>query len=536
MIDENESSSDDQPETQDSGLVIPEISTYPGPIDHMSTMPEMVYRETVPDQVVETPKPEPPKVEAKIDSLLASGKIQPNPFPAPAGVDLSHIGIPLRIHAVDITKVFPDPANANKHPEESIRALMNMLQAFGQYSPCVATAKDKIIRIGNGRYEAARRLGWKYIAVFFADLSPVEATALAIGDNRSAQFSEFDQEILTQQLGSLNDEGFNLDSIGFTVDDIFFEGRTTGAGGDEFDATPADSGPTRTNVGEVYLIGGRHRFLVGDCTKAESIKVLFNGQKPFLMVTDPPYGVNYDPTWRHKAGVNKSTRTGAVKNDDNADLLKAWDLFPGPVCYVWHGGLHSATVQQSIERAGFKVRAQIIWVKPRLVLSRGHYHWQHEPAFKGERSGLPGEQPDGPVVAELMAVDPTEGECEETWYAVRDKETSGWTGGRKQTTVWNIGFQGEEKTFHGTQKPIECMAKPIRNHGKPGDIVYDPFLCSGTTLIAAHRTGRTCFGCELNPLYADVILKRAEAEGLHCVLETTLPVAASPAGSPETDK
>jgi DNA modification methylase len=194
------------------------------------------------------------------------------------------------------------------------------------------------------------------------------------------------------------------------------------------------------------------------------------------MVTDPPYGVNYDPSWRHRAGVNHSGRTGKVKNDERADWAAAWALFPGTIAYVWHGALHATTVAESLVRQGFAIRAQIIWAKDRLVIGRGDYHWQHEPC----------------------------------WYAVRNK--GHWTGDRKQTTLWTISSGGQDtETAHGTQKPVECMRRPIRNNSMPGEVVYDPFLGSGTTLIAAQTTGRVCLGLELDPAYVDVAVRRWQA-------------------------
>ena len=194
------------------------------------------------------------------------------------------------------------------------------------------------------------------------------------------------------------------------------------------------------------------------------------------MATDPPYGVNYDPAWRHRAGVNRSGRVGKVHNDERADWEAAWALFPGNIAYVWHGALHAATVAESLVRQGFAIRAQIIWAKERLVIGRGDYHWQHEPC----------------------------------WYAVRS--TGHWTGDRKQTTLWTIGNGGQDtETAHGTQKPVECMRRPIRNNSSPGEAVYDPFLGSGTTLIAAQTTGRICLGLEIDPAYVDVAVRRWQA-------------------------
>jgi DNA modification methylase len=293
---------------------------------------------------------------------------------------------------------------------------------------------------------------------------------------------------LLEDLAQQNEIPVGLD--GDDVDALLRElaGVEPGAGGDEFDATP-DEGPTRAQIGDLWLIdGGRHRVIVGDSTDPATVARLMGGEKPLLMVTDPPYGVEYNPGWRNEAAAKgliafAANREGKVANDERVDWQEAWALFPGDVVYCWHAGRHASAVQVTLEQAGFEVRSQVIWAKPRFVISRGHYHWQHEPC----------------------------------WYAVRKGGTGHWTGDRSQTTLWEIGLRDEtEQSDHGTQKPLECMARPIRNHGEKGDIVYDPFLGSGTTLIAAHRTGRRCYGIEIEPKYADVILRRAEAEGLTC--------------------
>jgi DNA modification methylase len=194
------------------------------------------------------------------------------------------------------------------------------------------------------------------------------------------------------------------------------------------------------------------------------------------MVTDPPYGVDYDPAWRHRAGVNQSIRRGKVRNDTQADWEPAWALFRGDIAYVWHGALHATTVAESLRRQGFDIRAQVIWAKERLVIGRGDYHWQHEPC----------------------------------WYAVRSKGY--WTGDRKQTTLWSISSGNQDsKTSHCTQKPVECMRRPMQNNSSSGQAIYDPFLGSGTTLIAAETIGRVCFAMELEPAFVDVAVRRWEA-------------------------
>ena len=242
-------------------------------------------------------------------------------------------------------------------------------------------------------------------------------------------------------------------------------------GEDEIPEAPED--PV-TRPGDLWILGN-HRLLCGDSTVATDVERLLGTVKPLLMVTDPPYGVDYDPVWRNKAGAAATKRTGKVLNDDRADWREAWALFPGDVAYVWHGALHAAVVAESLEAAGFNVRSQIIWAKDRLVLSRGDYHWQHEPC----------------------------------WYAVKKTGKGHWAGDRKQTTLWQIAHRDQDAdTVHGTQKPVECMHRPILNNSSPGQAIYEPFMGSGTTLIAAETIGRVCLGIELNPAYVDVAVDR----------------------------
>ena len=217
------------------------------------------------------------------------------------------------------------------------------------------------------------------------------------------------------------------------------------------------------------------------------------------MVTDPPYGVKYDPEWRNKAGVSSSARTGKVLNDDRADWREAWELFPGDVAYIWHGSLHGLTVAASLRACGFALRSQIVWVKPNLILSRGDIHWQHEVCWYAVRH-------DGTPCPELP------GYCDDydaCWYAVREREVSHWQGSRKVSSVWEIDYSGQdEKTTHGTQKPVECMRRAILNSSALGEYVYEPFSGSGTTIIAAQSCRRKCLAVELNPLYVDMAVRR----------------------------
>jgi site-specific DNA-methyltransferase (adenine-specific) len=227
------------------------------------------------------------------------------------------------------------------------------------------------------------------------------------------------------------------------------------------------------------------------------------------MVTDPPYGVSYDAGWRRGAGLNgPGTAVGKFENDHQADWRQAWALFPGAVAYVWHGGLHGSEVEDSLAACRFKLRAQIVWVKTRPVISRGDYHWQHEPVFLAVKEG---EDDSWQFVAEHEVAD----------YAVRVGATGQWTGSRKQSTVWMIEHIKSD-TGHSTQKPVECMRRPIVNNSAVGQAVYEPFCGSGTTIIAGEMTGRVVLAIELSPAYVDVGVLRWQAfVGAEAVLEAS---------------
>jgi DNA modification methylase len=251
---------------------------------------------------------------------------------------------------------------------------------------------------------------------------------------------------------------------------LLFALRPDAAGLTDENEVPECTETAASAAGDIWMLG-LHRIACGDSTDADLVKALLSGDVPKLMVTDPPYGVRYDPSAR--LGDSKSIKRGRIKNDDRADWSATWALFPGEVAYVWHAALHSVTVAESLFKTGFTIRSQIIWAKERLVLSRADYHWMHEVC----------------------------------WYSVR--QVANWTGDRKQTTLWTIPTGGQdERTKHATQKPVECMRRPILNNSSVGDAVYEPFLGSGTTLIAAESAGRICFGIEIDPAFVDVAIKR----------------------------
>ncbi len=226
----------------------------------------------------------------------------------------------------------------------------------------------------------------------------------------------------------------------------------------------------------------KHRLLCGDSTKAEDVSRVLMEDKPNLMVTDPPYGVDYDPDWRNHAARHSDSMgnrcigagaVGKVLNDNRSDWSEAWALYEGDVAYVWcaPGSLH-CEVHDTLVKCNLIPRNMIIWNKSHFVIGRGSYHQKHEPC----------------------------------WFSVRKGKTANYIGDRKQTTVWDIAKPQKNDTGHSTQKPIECMARPIQNH--ESEFVYEPFCGSGTTLIACEQLGRKCLAIELNPSYVSVILER----------------------------
>lgn len=386
-----------------------------------------------------------------------------------------------------------DPQNARVHPPAQIAQLIVSIKKYGLTKPVLLKDDDMTVGAGNGVWTAAREMGMKEIpTITIRGLTPEQWRAYAIADNKIAMNSEWNLDVLRTSLESLFTAGHSPTDMGFSP----LELGIMGVAGFELDKrleradeTPILSDNPVVALGELWILG-KHRLFIGDSTNSESVARVLSGRAAdlvplvTLMITDPPYGVNYDPNWRNEAARTSTGMgnraigagaTGKVSNDDRADWSAAWNLYPGDVAYVWHGALHAPLVAESLASAGFVVRSQIIWDKTRMIIGRGDYHWEHEPC----------------------------------WYVVRKGKPGGYVGDRKQTTMWRIGHQKSE-TGHGTQKPVECMRRPILNNSKVGDAVYDPFCGSGTTLIAAEMEDRRCFAMELDPIYAQVIIERWE--------------------------
>ena len=374
-----------------------------------------------------------------------------------------------------IESLIPYAKNARTHSDAQVAEIAASIRAFGWTNPVLVDGDNGIIA-GHGRVLAARKLGMAKVPVIkLSGMSDAEKRAYVIADNKLALNAGWDKEMLSLELADLDALGFDLALTGFGGDELAGLLNFGNPGLTDPDDVPEVPDEPVTRMHDLWVLG-RHRLLCGDSTVPLDVDCTLAGVKPHLMVTDPPYGVNYDPSWRQRFGTGGGKgdlATGTVLNDDNADWREAWALFPGDVAYVWHSALHAAIVAGSLVDTGFAIRTQIIWDKTRLVIGRGDYHWQHEPC----------------------------------WHAVRRGRTGHWEGGRNQTTVWQIPHR-KSLTGHGTEKPVECMKRPIENNSSPGQVVYDPFSGSGTTIIAAEITGRSCHAIELNPAYVDVAVRR----------------------------
>ena len=410
------------------------------------------------------------------------------PTPKPAATWEGPDELRAMLHPIEAVR--PAPNNPKDHDANQVGLLADSLRRFGQRKPLVASVDKEgeiTLRAGHGTRDAALTLGWTHVACVIVTESEAEARAYGLADNRLGELSTWNADRLQLELVALGDD-FQPESIGWDAADLQLLGLRTSPApdADPDEESPKPPADPVTRPGDLYTLGP-HRLLCGDATSRDDVARLLGGVVPLLMVTDPPYGVRYDPAWRNRDGLAKTQRVGAIRNDDRVDWSDAWALFPGDVAYVWHAIWHCTTVAAGLSAQKMEVRSQLIWSKSRFAISRGAYHWQHEPC----------------------------------WYAVRKGRTASWCGDRSQSTIWEIPHRdGTGDTRHSTQKPVECMARPMRHHGAAGDHVYDPFMGSGTSLIDAHREERFCLGMEIDPGYCDVAVARWERyTGLKATVE-----------------
>ena len=373
---------------------------------------------------------------------------------------------------VDINKLIPYVNNARTHNTQQINKLRSSLREFGFINPVIIDRDFNVIA-GHGRIMAAKEEGINEVPCVFVDyLTEAQKKAYILADNRMAMDSGWDEELLKVEIEALQAEDFDLSLTGFDESELagFFD-TADDAKENDFDVDAELEKPPVTKSGDLWLLGN-HRLLCGDSTKEESYTLLMNGKKANLVVTDPPYNVNYQGT------------AGKIKNDNLENDKFYQFLFDAFTCmekamaddasiYVFHADTEGLNFRKAFADAGFYLSGTCIWKKQSLVLGRSPYQWQHEPCLFGwKKNG------------------------KHQWYS-----------DRKQTTIWEFD-KPKKNGDHPTMKPVPLIAYPIKNSSMSNCIVLDPFGGSGSTLIACEQTNRICHTIELDEKYCDVIVKR----------------------------
>lgn len=369
-------------------------------------------------------------------------------------------------------------ANNARDNEKAVDKVASSIQSYGFKNP-ILIDKNKEIIAGHTRLLAAKKLGIKEVpTILVDDLTPEQVKAFRIADNKTAEYAEWNFELLAQEMEELKLADYDLSLTGFDMseaekllDELHKDDESEE---DEFDVDEVLPDKPITRKGDVWLLG-KHRLMCGDSTSEQDMVTLMDGKKARLIVTDPPYNVDY---------VGKTKDALKIENDKMDDdqfyefLLAAYKRMyevadDGASIYVFHADSEGLNFRKAFIEAGFKLSQCCIWSKQAMVMGRQDYHWQHEPVLYG-------------------------------W-----KPTSGhyWNADRKQTTLWQFDrpFRNE---YHPTMKPIPLVSYPIKNSSKIGDIVLDSFGGSGSTLIACEETDRICYTMELDEKYADVIVNR----------------------------
>lgn len=406
----------------------------------------------------------------------------------------------LAVTTIAIDELRPDPNNARKHGRQNLAAIRSSLERFGQRRPLVVLP-DLTVIAGNGTLEAAKSLGWSTVAITTVpDTWTVdEARAYAIADNRTAELATWDEAVLQTTLADLNGLGWDLNNLGF-------DGLPSLTTRPDVDSTPPVPSDPVAKLGDVWLLGN-HRVVCGSSTDPAAVAKLLDGQPLHAVLTDPPYGVAYTSNGaenKHRKIANDALADDALL-DLVRDALKLANVatVDGGPCYVFHSPGKHEVFKAAFTSAGYFFHQPIIWVKDRIVLSRLDYHPQHEFILYGWKPG-----------------------GRHSWFGGRKRSAvigerpnfSGMTHEELVELLTDL-YDGSDIVLHDrpgsvddhpTMKPVGLLVRLLLASTKKGQTVYDPFLGSGSTLLACEIEGRTCYGVELDPGYVDVIIRRWE--------------------------
>ncbi len=375
----------------------------------------------------------------------------------------------LKIEYIDIDKLIPYINNPRIN-DNAIDKVAGSIAEFGFKNPIIIDSENVIVA-GHTRMKAARKLGLEEVpTIKVDDLTDAQIKAFRIADNKTAEFAEWDMELLGIEMEDLGDmfTGFSDDEF----DDIM--GTYDGVQEDDYEIEVPDN--PKSKLGDIYQLG-RHRLMCGDSTKKEGVERLMGGARADLFLTDPPYNVDYTGGTKDALKIENDKQDDASFRQFLVDAFAAADsvMKAGAVYYIWHADTEGYNFRGACLEVGWKVRQCLIWNKNSMVMGRQDYHWKHEPCLYGWKDGA------GHL----------------------------WASDRKQTTILSFD-RPSRNAEHPTMKPVLLFDYQIKNNTKAEDVVLDTFGGSGTTLIACEQNGRNAYLMELDPKYVDVIINRWE--------------------------
>ncbi len=404
----------------------------------------------------------------------------------------------LAIELWPIERPIPYDKNPRHCPPEAIAKVAASIKKFGFLQAIVVDSKDVVV-VGHTRLLAAKQLDLQQVPVHVAaDLSPAQAAAYRIADNRTSQETSWDEDLLSVEIAKLTSLDYDIDILGFEADELTELLAQPTIGLVDPDEVPEPPTEPITRPGDLWVLGN-HRLLCGDSTQPADVERLMDGKRATLMATDPPFLVNYDggnhpPTWANGGKKPGAAPDSATKHWDSYvdhDTAVAFyeqylntaienALTTTPVIYMFFGMMRAPLVFEAWGKAGLLLHQVLVWNKSRIVLSRSDYCWNYEPfAYGWVKGARPRAARRPPANAKA---------------------------------VWEISsaiLDGPQE--HPTCKPVELITRPIDYHTKPGELIYEPFSGSGTAIIAAEMSGRRCRALEISPAYCDVAVKRWEA-------------------------
>ena len=375
-------------------------------------------------------------------------------------------------HTADLLPADYNPRKDLKPGDAEYEKLKRSLETFGYVEPIIWNKTTGRVVGGHQRLKVLMDMGINEVECVVVEMPEDKEKALNIALNKIS--GDWDKDKLALLIADLQGADFDVSLTGFEaaeIDDLFKGTLKDGIKDDDFDVEAELKKPTTTKVGDIWVLG-KHRLICGDSTKPETFDLLMSGNKANLVVTDPPYNVNYEGS------------AGKIKNDNMADqafyefLLSAFEnaekaMADDASIYVFHADTEGLNFRRAFSDAGFYLSGTCIWKKQSLVLGRSPYQWQHEPVLFG-------------------------------W---KKKGKHQWYTGRKESTIWSFD-KPKKNGDHPTMKPVALIAYPIMNSSLTNSIVLDPFGGSGSTLIACEQTDRICYTVELDEKFCDVIVKR----------------------------